>query len=117
MTGFQGQYPHTIESYAGADGETLVQMWTIHGLARHLGVEREWFYHRLRTGALCEPDVIRKPPYGHYLIRDDAALLGVLQPLVDSINVETMRAANLRASKGASPADAARSLWDKIKAK
>src|SRR2546425_5482161 len=43
-------------------------MWTIHGLARHLGVEREWLYHRIRTGALCEPDVVRKPPYGNYLI-------------------------------------------------
>jgi hypothetical protein len=54
-------------------------MWTIHGLARHLGVEREWFYHRIRTGALCEPDVVRKPPYGNYLIRDDAALLARLR--------------------------------------
>ena len=50
-------------------------MWTIHGLSRHLGVEREWLYHRIRTGALREPDVVRKPPYGNYLIRDDAALL------------------------------------------
>jgi hypothetical protein len=54
-------------------------MWTIHGLAGHLGVEREWFYHRLRTGTLREPDVIRKPPYGNYLIRDDAALLARLR--------------------------------------
>ena len=54
-------------------------MWTIHGLSRHLGVEREWFYHRIRTGTLREPDVIRKPPYGNYLIRDDAALLARLR--------------------------------------
>ena len=54
-------------------------MWTIHGLARHLGVEREWFYPRIRTGALCAPDVIRKPPYGNYLLRDDAALLARLR--------------------------------------
>jgi DNA invertase Pin-like site-specific DNA recombinase len=54
-------------------------MWTIHGLAHHLGVEREWLYHRMRTGALCEPDVIRKPPYGNYLIRDDMALLARLR--------------------------------------
>ena len=53
-------------------------MWTIHGLSRHLGVAREWFYHRIRTGTLREPDVIRKPPYGNYLIRDDAALLARL---------------------------------------
>ena len=54
-------------------------MWTIHGLSRHLGVEREWFYQRIRTGTLREPDVIRKPPYGNYLIRDDAALLARLR--------------------------------------
>jgi DNA invertase Pin-like site-specific DNA recombinase len=54
-------------------------MWTLHGLSRHLGVAREWFYHRIRTGTLREPDVIRKPPYGNYLIRDDAALLARLR--------------------------------------
>jgi len=57
-------------------------MWTIHGLSRHLGVEREWLYHRLRTGTLREPDVIRKPPYGNYLIRDDATLLARLRTAV-----------------------------------
>ncbi len=50
-------------------------MWTIHGLSGHLGVVREWFYHRIRSGFLREPDVMRKPPYGNYLIRNDAALL------------------------------------------
>ena len=50
-------------------------LWTIHGLARHLGVPREWFYNRIRSGFLREPDVMRKPPYGNYLIRDDAGLL------------------------------------------
>ena len=54
-------------------------MWTIHGLARHLGVEREWLYHRMRTGALRAPEVIRKPPYGNYLIHDDPALLARLR--------------------------------------
>jgi hypothetical protein len=54
-------------------------MWTIHGLSHHLGVEREWFYQRIRSGSLREPDVIRKPPYGNYLIRDDAALLARLR--------------------------------------
>lgn len=57
-------------------------LWTIHGLSRHLGVEREWFYHRIRTGTLREPEVIRKPPYGNYLIRDDAALLARLRTAV-----------------------------------
>jgi DNA invertase Pin-like site-specific DNA recombinase len=51
------------------------QRWTIHGLAAHLGVAREWFYTRIRSGFLREPDVMRKPPYGNYLIRDDAELL------------------------------------------
>lgn len=32
VTGFQEQYPHTIQRYAGSDGETLVEMWSIHGL-------------------------------------------------------------------------------------
>jgi hypothetical protein len=50
-------------------------MWTIHGLSDHLGVGRDWFYTRIRSGFLREPDVIRKPPYGNYLIRDDAELL------------------------------------------
>jgi hypothetical protein len=59
--------------------EKIDDMWTIHGLSRHLGVAREWFYQRIRTGALREPDVLRKPPYGNYLIRDDAELLARLQ--------------------------------------
>ncbi len=50
-------------------------MWTIRGLSGHLGVAKEWFYHRIRSGFLSEPDVIRKPPYGNYLIRDDAQLI------------------------------------------
>jgi len=58
-------------------------MWTIHGLSHHLGVEREWFYHRIRTGTLREPDVIRKPPYGNYLLRDEAALLARLRTEVN----------------------------------
>jgi hypothetical protein len=62
--------------------DTIDGMWTIHGLSRHLGVEREWFYHRIRTGTLREPDVIRKPPYGNYLIRDDATLLARLRTAV-----------------------------------
>ena len=50
-------------------------MWTIHGLAGHLGVKRAWVDNRIRSGFLAEPDVIRRLPYGNYLIRDDAALL------------------------------------------
>ena len=54
-------------------------LWTIHGLSAHLGVPREWFYHRMRSGFLREPDVIRKPPYGNYLMRDDIGLLEQLR--------------------------------------
>jgi poly(3-hydroxybutyrate) depolymerase len=32
VTGFHEEYPHTIESYADSNGDTLVQMWSIHGL-------------------------------------------------------------------------------------
>jgi hypothetical protein len=54
-------------------------MWTVRGLARHLGVGRDWLYNRIRSGWLCAPAVIRRPPYGHYLIRDDSELLGRLR--------------------------------------
>jgi len=55
--------------------DKIDDMWTLHGLSRHLDVPRTWFYHRIRAGFLREPDVIRKPPYGNYLVRDDADLL------------------------------------------
>jgi len=54
-------------------------MWTIHGLARKLAVDRDWFYTRIKSGFLSEPDVIRKPPYGNYLIRNDAKLIARLR--------------------------------------
>jgi hypothetical protein len=50
-------------------------MWTIHGLACELGVKRDWFYNRIRSGFLTAPEVIRKPPYGNYLIPDEATLI------------------------------------------
>jgi DNA invertase Pin-like site-specific DNA recombinase len=59
--------------------DKIDDMWTIHGLSRHLGVAREWFYHRIRSGFLREPDVMRKPPYGNYLIRDNADVLARLR--------------------------------------
>ena len=62
--------------------DKIDDMWTLHGLAHYLGVEREWLYHRMRTGALREPDVMRKPPYGNDLVRDDAALLARPRPAV-----------------------------------
>ena len=50
-------------------------MWTVPGLAKKLGVNKDWFYERIHDGRLREPDVIRRPPYGNYLIRDDTKLI------------------------------------------
>ena len=59
--------------------EKIDGMWTIHGLAKHLGVKVNWFYNRIRNGFLSEPDIIRKPPYGNYLIHDDSKLMARLR--------------------------------------
>jgi hypothetical protein len=59
--------------------EKIDNRWTIRGLSRHRGVTPKWFYHRIRSGWLGEPDVIRKPPYDNYLVRDDAELLARLR--------------------------------------
>jgi osmoprotectant transport system permease protein len=60
------------------------------------------------------------PPYDAVLLvapqrANDATLLDALRPLVDAIDVSKMRAANLRASSGVSPAEAARALWDQVR--
>ena len=34
-------------------------------LCRELGADKSWLYRRIYSGALCAPDVVRKPPYGH----------------------------------------------------
>jgi osmoprotectant transport system permease protein len=62
------------------------------------------------------------PPYDAILLlapkrKDDQALQAALAPLVDRIDIGTMREANLRAAGGdsaASPPAVARWLWDKI---
>jgi osmoprotectant transport system permease protein len=60
------------------------------------------------------------PPYDAVLLiapkrADDAAFIDALRPLLDAINVATMRDANARASaEGASPDQVARWLWEKI---
>lgn len=59
--------------------EKIDGLWTIHGLARKLKVNRNWFYTRIKSGFLSESDVIRKPPYDNYLIRDDAKLIARLR--------------------------------------
>src|SRR5215510_15464906 len=70
------------------------EKWTIRGLARELGVEWGWVSNRIRNGFLSEPDVSRRPPHGHGLIRDDAEGLTRLR-------VEVTRSRRLR--KNASP--------------
>jgi hypothetical protein len=57
--------------------------WTIHGLCGELGVDRDWFYRRIYSGWLREPDVIRVPPYGNYLIQDDPALIERLRQEIE----------------------------------
>ena len=59
------------------------------------------------------------PPYDAILLisprrANDKAFLDALRPLIDAINVETMRAANRRASEGASPEAVARWLAAKV---
>ena len=59
--------------------DKMDEQWTIRGLAGELGVEWGWVYNRIRNGFLKEPDISRQPPYGNYLIRDDAELLARLR--------------------------------------
>lgn len=50
--------------------------WTVYGLARHLGVDRDWLYRRIYAARL---PVERHPATGHYLIADDAAVIAGLR--------------------------------------
>jgi hypothetical protein len=50
--------------------------WTVWGLARRLGVPREWLYRRIAAGQLVAE---RHPVTGHYLIADDPVVLAGLQ--------------------------------------
>src|SRR3989449_1003005 len=59
--------------------DKMDEQWTIRGLAGELGVEWGWVYNRIRNGFLREPEISRQPPYGNYLIRDDAELLARLR--------------------------------------
>ncbi len=54
--------------------------WTIWGLARRLGVPRDWLYRRIVAGRL---PVERHPVTGHYLIADDTTVLAALQAEAD----------------------------------
>jgi DNA invertase Pin-like site-specific DNA recombinase len=61
-----------FRSQAKVDGR-----WTVRGLARELGVDRDWIYRRLRTGAI---PASRHPRTGHFLIDDDPETLAALVP-------------------------------------
>ncbi len=50
--------------------------WTVWGLARALGVDRNWLYRRIDRGTLVAE---RHPVTGHYLIPDEPALLESLR--------------------------------------
>ena len=100
-------YVHEIGKLLLANSlvDKIDEKWTIRGLARELGVEWGWVYNRMRNGFLNEPDVSRRPPHGHVLIRDDAALLTRLR-------VEVTRSRRLRknASTPSIPSDPGESL-------
>lgn len=54
---------HRFRSQEKVDGR-----WTILGLSRKFGVDRNWFYPRLKSGAIPAE---RNPKTGHYLVEDD----------------------------------------------
>lgn len=60
-------------------------MWTVHGLSKELGINRNWFYRRIYKGKLRSPDVICKLPFGNYLIRDDPNLINRLRREVEAL--------------------------------
>ncbi len=59
--------------------------WTIWGLSRFLGVDRDWLYRRIYKGGLATE---RHALTGHYLIKDDPALLASLQEQVRAARCE-----------------------------
>lgn len=60
------------------------------------------------------------PPYDAVLLlapkrANETKLRTALQPLLDRIDIEAMRAANLQAGSGSTPDAAARALWERVK--
>lgn len=76
----QQGWASALHKHRGAD--KINGMWTIQGLAKKLGVKVHWFYNRMRSGFLSEPDLVRQPQ-GNYLIRDDEQLMARLQKAVN----------------------------------
>lgn len=56
--------------------EKVAGQWTVWGLSRALGVDRNWLYTRIKTGALS---ATRHPLIGHYLIPDEPGLFDQLE--------------------------------------
>jgi len=79
----QNQWPSNYHRHRLSD--KIDGCWTIHGLCKELGIDRDWFYRRIYNGQLREPDVIRKPPYGNYLIQDDPELIERLRREVENL--------------------------------
>lgn len=80
----QNQWPSNYHRHRLSD--KIDGYWTIHGLSKELSIDRNWFYRRIYNGQLREPDVIRKPPYDNYLIRDDAVLIDRLRQEVEDLH-------------------------------
>jgi DNA invertase Pin-like site-specific DNA recombinase len=59
--------------------------WTVWGLSRFLGVDRDWLYRQITAGRLPTQ---RHAMTGHYLIKDDPALIAALQELVRAARCE-----------------------------
>jgi osmoprotectant transport system permease protein len=60
------------------------------------------------------------PPYDAVLLlapkrANETKLRTALQPLLDRVDIEAMRAANLQAGSGSTPDAAARALWERVK--
>jgi hypothetical protein len=72
----QGVVPvaQQYRQHAKLDGE-----WTVSGLARELGVDRNWVYFRIKQGLLSAR---QHPITGNYLIRDDPSVLQQLRAKV-----------------------------------
>jgi hypothetical protein len=70
-------WPSLYQRYRGHD--RIAGRWTASGLARSLGVTREWIYQRIASGLI---PATRLPVAGRYLIADDPELLAQLRAQV-----------------------------------
>lgn len=68
------QQASLTEQFRGQDN--IDGKWTVAGLSRALGIDRNWLYRRMQWGIL---PATRHPTTGHYLIEDDPVLLDQLR--------------------------------------